>query len=60
MPERIMKGSRQGGQGYAGRESRRMAVPDGVSSKGSRPLYGYVPVDKDKDFKVAALGCLKW
>jgi hypothetical protein len=53
-----MKGSRQGGQGYG--ESRRMAVPAGVRNKGSRPLCGYVPVDKDKDFEVAALGCLEW
>ena len=53
-----MKESRQRGQGYARGESRRMAVSDGVSNKGTRPLCGYVPVDEDKDFEVAALGCL--
>jgi hypothetical protein len=60
MPERIIKRSRQEGQDYTDGESRQMTVSNSVSNKNLRSLYGYVPVNKNKNSEVAVLGCLKW
>ena len=60
MSKRIMKRSRQERQNYTDRESRRMTVSNNVSNKNSRSLYDYVFVDKNKNFGVTVLRCLKW